>query len=84
MAAVVSSDARVSGDADDTAAGADDVPVSEAEKTRQEEPVQSNQIPGWPQGPVISAETAILLDADTVQLQRSARCTRRRFQCRYG
>ncbi len=59
MAAVVSSDARVSGDADDTAAGdsagtaanaqsaaagADDVPVSEAEKTRQEEPVQSNQI----------------------------------------
>ena len=80
MAAVVSSDARVSGntddaaagvndvaagDATDAAAGTDDTPVSDAEKARQEEPVQSNQIPGWPQGPVISAETAILLDANT-------------------
>lgn len=28
-------------------------------------PIESNSIPNWPQGPVISAQSAILIDADT-------------------
>lgn len=28
-------------------------------------PVQTNEIPGWPQGPVVSARSAILMDADS-------------------
>lgn len=28
-------------------------------------PVESNQLPGWPQGPTISARSAILIEADT-------------------
>lgn len=28
-------------------------------------PIESNQVSGWPQGPVVSAESAILMDADT-------------------
>lgn len=34
----------------------------EARKTL---PVQTNEIPGWPQGPAIGAQSAILMDADT-------------------
>ena len=32
---------------------------------RKNEEVQSNSIEGWPQGPAIGAEGAILMDADT-------------------
>ncbi len=32
---------------------------------RQEEPVETNAVRGWPQGPVISAQAAILMDADS-------------------
>lgn len=28
-------------------------------------PIQSNEIPGWPTGPVVSAESAILIEAET-------------------
>lgn len=28
-------------------------------------PVESNQVPNWPQGPIVGAESAILIDADT-------------------
>lgn len=28
-------------------------------------PVESNQIPNWPEGPIVGAESAILIDADT-------------------
>ncbi len=28
-------------------------------------PVQTNEIPGWPQGPAVGAQSAILMDADT-------------------
>lgn len=28
-------------------------------------PIQTNEIPGWPQGPAVGAEAAILMDADT-------------------
>ncbi|MBP5607634.1 MAG: D-alanyl-D-alanine carboxypeptidase [Lachnospiraceae bacterium] len=38
--------------------------LDEAEE-RKEEPVQSNETPGWPQGPAIGAESAVLMDADT-------------------
>ncbi|MDD5939250.1 MAG: D-alanyl-D-alanine carboxypeptidase [Lachnospiraceae bacterium] len=36
-----------------------------AAQKRLAEEVQSNQVDGWPQGPAVSAEGAILLDADT-------------------
>ncbi len=36
-----------------------------AEQKRQEEPVDTNSVRGWPQGPVISAQAAILMDADS-------------------
>ena len=32
---------------------------------RQDEPIETNGIKGWPQGPVISAQAAILMDADS-------------------
>lgn len=32
---------------------------------RKDDPVETNDIPGWPQGPAIGAEAAILMDADT-------------------
>lgn len=32
---------------------------------RQEIPIESNQIPNWPEGPVISAESAILMDVSS-------------------
>lgn len=38
--------------------------LEEAEE-RKNEPVQSNQVENWPQGPLIGAEAAILMDADT-------------------
>ena len=37
---------------------------AEAEE-RKSEPVQSNSIAGWPEGPAIGAEGAILMEADT-------------------
>ena len=37
---------------------------AEAE-SRKSLPIASNQIPGWPQGPSIGAEAAILMDADS-------------------
>lgn len=47
------------------------LPVN-AEQTAEERlevqramPVQSNEIPNWPTGPVVGAESAILIDADT-------------------
>ncbi|MBE5886350.1 MAG: D-alanyl-D-alanine carboxypeptidase [Lachnospiraceae bacterium] len=36
--------------------------LQEARKTL---PVQSNEIPGWPQGPEVGAQAAILMDAET-------------------
>ena len=36
-----------------------------AEAEREAEPVQSNTVTGWPEGPVVSAEGAVLLDMDT-------------------
>ena len=32
---------------------------------RKEEPIQSNEIAGWPQGPEITAEAAIVMEAET-------------------
>ena len=37
---------------------------AEAEERKSEE-IQSNKIAGWPQGPAIGAEGAILMEADT-------------------
>ena len=39
--------------------------LSDARAARMNETVQSNQIPDWPQGPVIGAEGAILMEART-------------------
>ncbi len=36
-----------------------------AEQKRQEEPVDTDSVTGWPQGPVVSAQAAILMDADS-------------------
>lgn len=35
------------------------------EEARRQIPVESNSIAGWPTGPVVSADSAILMDADT-------------------
>ena len=36
-----------------------------AQAARKELPIQSNETPGWPTGPEIGAEAAILMDANT-------------------
>lgn len=36
-----------------------------AEEARQQEEIQSNSVTGWPEGPVVSAEGAVLMDMDT-------------------
>ena len=41
------------------------LPVITDADTRTAIPIESNSIPNWPQGPVISAQSAILIDADT-------------------
>ena len=49
-------------------AAPDDEPVSEAEAAAQERlllPVDTNDLPYWPTGPAITAESAILMEADT-------------------
>ena len=33
--------------------------------THQAQPIQSNETPGWPQGPVVSADSAILIEAQS-------------------
>ena len=38
--------------------------LDEAEE-RKDDPVESNDLPSWPQGPAIGAQAAILMDADT-------------------
>lgn len=37
----------------------------EAIQAQQEMPVESNEIPGWPVGPTVTAESAILMEAET-------------------
>lgn len=44
---------------------ADELTVEERLELQREMPVQSNEIPNWPTGPVVSAESAILMDAET-------------------
>ena len=34
-------------------------------EARKSLPVQTNEIPGWPQGPAVGAQSAILMDART-------------------
>ena len=57
-AAVVSSGTPVY-----TADGSRDY-AAEAE-ARRAEPIESNETPGWPQGPAVGAEGAVLMEADT-------------------
>lgn len=38
--------------------------AAEAE-ARKEIPIESNSFPGWPKGPIVSADAAILMDAET-------------------
>lgn len=44
---------------------ADSEDYLEEAENRKNEPVQSNQVENWPQGPAIGAEGAILMDANT-------------------
>ena len=39
--------------------------LESAAASRKELPIQSNEIPGWPEGPQIGAEAAILMDINT-------------------
>ncbi len=39
--------------------------LESAAASRKELPIQSNEIPGWPEGPQIGAEAAILMDVNT-------------------
>jgi len=39
--------------------------LQQAAELRKELPVETNSIPGWPEGPAIGAESAILMDADS-------------------
>lgn len=39
--------------------------MESAAASRKELPIQSNEIPGWPEGPQIGAEAAILMDVNT-------------------
>ena len=49
---------------------ADDPPDYEAEaEARKALPIQSNSITDWPQGPAVSAEAAILMEAHLAQTQ---------------
>ena len=41
--------------------------TAEAEE-RKSEKVDTNEVPGWPEGPAIGAESAILMDADTGEI----------------
>lgn len=41
------------------------VSTDEFLETRRAMPVQSNEVPEWPQGPIVSAESAFLMDAET-------------------
>lgn len=46
-------------------ARADELTNEERLELQRDMPIDSNQIPNWPTGPVVSAEAAILMDADT-------------------
>lgn len=39
--------------------------IDETLAMQQAKPIETNEIPGWPAGPVISANSAILIDAET-------------------
>lgn len=39
--------------------------IDETMALQQAKPIETNEIPGWPTGPVISADSAILMDAET-------------------
>ncbi len=41
------------------------VPAIDDADARKDLPIESNELPDWPEGPVISAQSAILIDADT-------------------
>ncbi len=41
------------------------IPALTEVKQRVDIPIETNQIPDWPQGPVVSAQSAILIDADS-------------------
>ena len=41
------------------------LPVIDDAETRAAIPIESNEIVNWPQGPIISAQSAILIDAET-------------------
>lgn len=41
------------------------LPVLTEVETREAIPVETNSLPGWPEGPQISAQSAILMDADS-------------------
>ncbi len=44
---------------------ADEMTPEERMKTQRAMTIQSNEVPDWPTGPVVSAESAILIEADT-------------------
>lgn len=52
--------------------------LEEAEE-RKEDTVDTNEIPGWPQGPKIGAASAILMDADTGTILYSKNINAREF-----
>lgn len=41
------------------------IPVISEEEARIAIPIETNQIPNWPEGPVVNAQSAILMDADS-------------------
>ncbi len=41
------------------------IPVLSEEEARIAIPIETNQIPNWPEGPVVNAQSAILMDADS-------------------
>ena len=47
---------------------ADEPDYTEEMEERKNEPVDTNDITGWPDGPIIGAEAAILMDADTGEI----------------
>lgn len=59
----VSSMAKVKDDIILTTGGMEDY-LAASEK-RKAEPVNTNEVPGWPQGPAVSAAGAIVMDADS-------------------